>query len=137
MPNPSGTCAVLPSSCSTFSSPVCGCDGKTYVNACTAAQTKVSVAATGLCPCGGAGGVTCAATEFCSYGLGTTTTVTCLTPGALGSCEPRPTSCIAVYAPSCGCDGVTYENPCEAAKAGTSVALGGACPQPDGGADGG
>lgn len=138
--DPSGTCAAVPASCSTFSSPVCGCDGHTYANACEAAKAKVSVASAGPCSCGGPGGVTCAADEFCSYGT-STTAGSCLTPDSLGSCEPRPTTCVGVISTVCGCDGNTYANPCEAAKAGWAVALTGACPVAgetmDGGADGG
>jgi hypothetical protein len=133
MPNPSGTCVDVPAgTCSPFSSPVCGCDGKTYTNACEAAKAQVNVAATGLCPCGGPGGVaSCAGTEYCSYnpamvGL-------CLIPGQLGVCEPRPTTCPAVNAPVCGCDGTDYQNACEAAKAGTAVAIASKCPAPDAG----
>jgi hypothetical protein len=134
-PDPAGTCVTVPAAgtCSAFSSPVCGCDGKTYDNACVAAEQKISVAATGLCPCGGPGGVTCAATEFCSYPTTTSTAGLCLTPGNLGTCEPRPTVCAPVTSPVCGCDGVNYDNPCQAALAGTSVGLMTACPVPDGG----
>ena len=126
--DPVGTCAVVPTSCSALSSPVCGCDGHTYTNACVAAKAQVSVQSTGPCACGGPGGVTCAADEFCSYGSTTGATVTCLTPDSLGSCEPRPTTCASVLSVVCGCDGNTYMNPCEAAKAGWAVALPEACP---------
>ncbi len=135
MPDPAGTCVAVPTSCSPFSSPVCGCDGHSYANACVAAQAQVSIAAVGLCACGGPGGVACAATEFCSYT--SSTAGGCLTPGTLGVCEPRPTSCATVLSPVCGCDGNTYDNSCVAALAGTGVALTAACPSPDGGVDGG
>jgi hypothetical protein len=71
--------------------------------------------------------VTCTADEFCSYGTSTSTLGLCLTPGTIGSCEPRPTTCADVHEPVCGCDGNTYPNPCEAAKAGWAVALTGPC----------
>jgi hypothetical protein len=48
-PNPSGVCKAVPSSCSGVQSPVCGCDGKTYPNLCTAAQNGVSVTGTQIC----------------------------------------------------------------------------------------
>ncbi len=41
-PSPLGTCVEIPSAteCTSFSTPVCGCDSKTYPNACQAALAK-------------------------------------------------------------------------------------------------
>jgi len=45
-----------------------------------------------------------------------------------GLCELQPVSCPPVSDPVCGCDGLTYANPCEASLAGVSIFQAGACP---------
>jgi hypothetical protein len=44
-----GVCRAKPEACDNLYDPVCGCDGQTYGNACSAASAGVSVAAAGEC----------------------------------------------------------------------------------------
>ncbi|MEZ4266244.1 MAG: Kazal-type serine protease inhibitor domain-containing protein, partial [Myxococcota bacterium] len=64
-------------------------------------------------------GADCGKGEYCARTAGEC--------GGVGMCAALPTACPDVWAPVCGCDGVTYGNSCEAAAKGATVAAKGEC----------
>ena len=121
-----GICTLVPLILPQISAPVCGCDGVTYDNACLAAAASTGVSSTGACElvCGGASGVTCPTDQFCKKADGS------CDAAAEGICQLTPTDCPAVVDPVCGCDGITYSNPCLADAAGVTIAHAGPCATP-------
>jgi hypothetical protein len=126
-----GKCTEIPRgvSCSTASGPVCGCDGKTYDNACEAAVAGMSVDHTGACSCGGLLGKTCSpgASAINSYFCNFPPDMAGGNADGTGTCTPGPDACTDELAPVCGCDGKTYPTACEANAKSVSVASQGAC----------
>jgi hypothetical protein len=51
--------------------------------------------------------------------------------GATGVCVPRPAECPAIWAPVCGCDGVTYGSDCQRLQAGMELDHEGECATAD------
>lgn len=122
------------SGCAVGSSPVCGCDGRDYVDACAAWQAGASVWLEGSCAQGAppaaptagdgsCGGVMCQAGEFCFTEDGS-----CAADGSpSGTCRSLDGPCTSSAEPVCGCDGQTYDSLCAAVRSGASVVRRGSC----------
>lgn len=125
--------------------PVCGCNDKTYGNACEARRDGVTVKSEGACESNktDANGIgpsepkttdtdgstacrtnsDCSAGQFCDFARRGPKQCS----GA-GVCETNTgINCPQVLDPVCGCNGITYDNTCQAAKEGVSVQHTGSC----------
>ena len=114
-----GVCMDRPTGCPDVWDPVCGCDGLTYGNACEAAAAGMSVDYEGECePVICWDNAQCGDDWYCFF-------EECELES--GFCELRPEDCPDGWDPVCGCDGLTYATPCDAAIVGMSVDYVGVC----------
>ena len=72
--------------------------------------------------CGGIAGLQCPEGQACQYPAGQ-----CNVADLAGTCVAVPETCPKQGPPICGCDGKTYANECELAKAGVRPDRQGAC----------
>ena len=83
--------------------------------------------------CGGIAGIQCPAHQYCSFAP----EAHCGAADMSGTCAPVPEVCMHLVDPVCGCDDKTYNNSCDAAKAGVSMVAKGACATPEATPEGG
>lgn len=143
-----GACFPRPQNCTQDQSPVCGCDGRTYINVCVAHSHGVSPAGSGRCAaaaptpppapppppqptgaCGPGTNTRCPAGMFCKF----TEAQSCgeAQEAGTGQCTIKPTVCTEEWNTVCGCDGRNYSNDCVAHSHGASIRQRGLCEKPE------
>lgn len=139
-----GVCFPVPRSCTKDYSPVCGCNGRTYLNVCVAHSYGVSPERSGTCGaavppppsptglCGPRTETQCPQGTFCRF----TEVQSCGEVQGTGQCSTKPTVCTKDWGPVCGCDGRNYSNDCVAHSHGVSIRHRGLCEEPGGSAGG-
>jgi len=73
--------------------------------------------------CGGRATTPCGPSLFCDFGAA----FDCGFADGMGTCAARPELCADIFAPVCGCDGMTYSNACDANSRGTDIQSDGEC----------
>ena len=100
-----------------------GCRVEASADPCICGEIKCDDGGIPGATCGGRATTPCGRGLFCDFGAA----FDCGFADGMGTCAARPDFCIEIFAPVCGCDGMTYSNTCHAQSSGTDVQADGAC----------